>query len=836
MEAALRSLFEHLDRNRDGNLCVDDLSKAVRGLPLMTAWQLIAEMDKFGDGYVPLTEFLAGMPHLVAEEPATSDPFSWTGIWRTFKGLGQDVDVVSPSTPSVMTTKRSATPPQPAPVEKKANNGSVNSKSQPSSRSHLGPDAHQPSLQNVVFRPTSQATTMAPSVPQAEPLPSFQPIRRRTSSKLDEFLKQVPSNAEKIRPIAQDSIASARPLDSLPNTEHHGQSSNEEPFESPKTMPQDDHALSDTTAPDNVEFDPGMDLFGQPSAAIRVSDESWPRAESTSAMIVQSHGIPSEDSQPPATSCTEYSVPAYADGAATKVVECRTSGNFKSDMVTTDVFIESGDDIHTIKHEIAQCVDAIKRSCAMYSATDAANAREVLTALAKAKAMMAVRPIPQFLGAAVKSFDKSSLSTVADNDKTYNFVSIYHVEQAMKIRAFRKTVLLHVYPTLPDNPKQVLADLFPDIVADTIDQMFEACANDLNSCFEVLSGLSDYSTLESSLSPKAPYLRRIASTKQSIAGQNDLNDDDLNAPIFDVKGYKKPRKPDKALVSVVSDGGATSLDGKYLSIPQTLDEESFVDAWPQMPPTLAIDAFSQFESAQNMPEILGAWKTFNVNRSTVRPNLVYSHLKRHLQPVLSFRQLRVFEILDRKRSESRLYAEAAARSRQVVIVGGGPVGLRTAIEVALLGGEAIVVEKRSNFNREQILHLFPWVVHDLTKLGAKMFYPQFCMSSSHLHIGTRQLQCILLKVALLLGVTVFDNTSFESIAATSEGYVVHTVPPLPHECEQVSAVVGAGGHRDPLSPFMGITRKAFSPSPAVGAVVTIPNLRTKLDPWLRSLW
>ncbi|RHY26995.1 hypothetical protein DYB32_007123, partial [Aphanomyces invadans] len=229
----------------------------------------------------------------------------------------------------------------------------------------------------------------------------------------------------------------------------------------------------------------------------------------------------------------------------------------------------------------------------------------------------------------------------------------------MKIRAFRKTVLLHVYPTLPDNPKQVLADLFPDIVADTIDQMFEACANDLNSCFEVLSGLSDYSTLESSLSPKAPYLRRIASTKQSIAGQNDLNDDDLNAPIFDVKGYKKPRKPDKALVSVVSDGGATSLDGKYLSIPQTLDEESFVDAWPQMPPTLAIDAFSQFESAQ-----------------------------------------------------------------QVVIVGGGPVGLRTAIEVALLGGEAIVVEKRSNFNREQILHLFPWVVHDLTKLGAKMFYPQ----------------------------------------------------------------------------------------------------------------
>ena len=55
------------------------------------------------------------------------------------------------------------------------------------------------------------------------------------------------------------------------------------------------------------------------------------------------------------------------------------------------------------------------------------------------------------------------------------------------------------------------------------------------------------------------------------------------------------------------------------------------------------------------------------------------------------------------------------------------------------------------------------MVHDLTGLGARFFYPQFCSSSDFLHVGTKQLQCILLKVALLLGVTVMYNTSYDGI-------------------------------------------------------------------------
>ena len=39
------------------------------------------------------------------------------------------------------------------------------------------------------------------------------------------------------------------------------------------------------------------------------------------------------------------------------------------------------------------------------------------------------------------------------------------------------------------------------------------------------------------------------------------------------------------------------------------------------------------------------------------------------------------------------------------------------MEAALLGGEAVVLEKRCTLNRENILHLFPSVVHHLASLG-----------------------------------------------------------------------------------------------------------------------
>jgi thioredoxin reductase len=62
-------------------------------------------------------------------------------------------------------------------------------------------------------------------------------------------------------------------------------------------------------------------------------------------------------------------------------------------------------------------------------------------------------------------------------------------------------------------------------------------------------------------------------------------------------------------------------------------------------------------------------------------------------------------------------------------VGGGPCGLRTAIECQLLGGSALVIEKRNDFARNNVLHLWPFVIEDLKLLGVKVFFPKFCTGS-----------------------------------------------------------------------------------------------------------
>ncbi|VDK80824.1 unnamed protein product [Dibothriocephalus latus] len=62
-------------------------------------------------------------------------------------------------------------------------------------------------------------------------------------------------------------------------------------------------------------------------------------------------------------------------------------------------------------------------------------------------------------------------------------------------------------------------------------------------------------------------------------------------------------------------------------------------------------------------------------------------------------------------------------------------------------------------SRHNILHLWPFLIHDLKSLGAKTFFGKFCAGSID-HISIRTLQCILLKVALLFGVQVVTGVAF----------------------------------------------------------------------------
>jgi hypothetical protein len=118
--------------------------------------------------------------------------------------------------------------------------------------------------------------------------------------------------------------------------------------------------------------------------------------------------------------------------------------------------------------------------------------------------------------------------------------------------------------------------------------------------------------------------------------------------------------------------------------------------------------------------------------------------------------------------------------QRVLVVGGGPVGLRLAIELKLGGHDVTVFEKRREVrgddnelqtlgftNRINRPHVFNFLRNDLERLNgrnwmsSKMCYPVFTQGDTA-SIGIDELQMLLLKNALLLGVSFHLGASFDN--------------------------------------------------------------------------
>uniref|UniRef100_A0A4W6G2W7 F-actin monooxygenase n=1 Tax=Lates calcarifer TaxID=8187 RepID=A0A4W6G2W7_LATCA len=242
-----------------------------------------------------------------------------------------------------------------------------------------------------------------------------------------------------------------------------------------------------------------------------------------------------------------------------------------------------------------------------------------------------------------------------------------------------------------------------------------------------------------------------------------------------------------------------------------------------------------FENFVQASSCKGTLQAFNVlcRRLDLDPadnGTFYSSLK---AKVTYWKAKALWSKLDKRVSHKEYKKGQACVGTKCLIIGGGPCGLRTAIELALLGAKVVVIEKRDSFSRNNVLHLWPYTIHDLRGLGAKKFYGKFCAGAID-HISIQQLQLILLKIALIVAVEFHINVEFVKLLEPPEDQENEglgwraAIRPADHPVAnfEFDVVVGADGRRNTLE---GFKRKEFRGKLAIAITANFINRNTTAE-------
>ncbi|XP_029698039.1 protein-methionine sulfoxide oxidase mical2b-like isoform X3 [Takifugu rubripes] len=214
--------------------------------------------------------------------------------------------------------------------------------------------------------------------------------------------------------------------------------------------------------------------------------------------------------------------------------------------------------------------------------------------------------------------------------------------------------------------------------------------------------------------------------------------------------------------------------------------------------------------------------------------LDYSNFYSSLKAAVSTWKVKTLWTKLDKKAQQKVYGQnKACQGTRCLIIGGGPCGLRTAIELALLGCKVVLIEKRDTFSRNNVLHLWPFTIHDLRGLGAKKFYGKFCAGSID-HISIRQLQLMLLKVCLILGVEIHVNVEFTGLLEPQKeqpdeesGWRAEFQPSgHPLADFHFDVVIGADGRKSTLD---GFARKEFRGKLAIAITANFVNRNTTAE-------
>ncbi|XP_028999526.1 F-actin-monooxygenase MICAL2 isoform X6 [Betta splendens] len=242
-----------------------------------------------------------------------------------------------------------------------------------------------------------------------------------------------------------------------------------------------------------------------------------------------------------------------------------------------------------------------------------------------------------------------------------------------------------------------------------------------------------------------------------------------------------------------------------------------------------------FENFVQAPTCKGALQAFGVLCRTLDLDPAdhgsfYSSLK---AKVTYWKAKALWSKLDKRMCHKEYKNGRACAGTKCLIIGGGPCGLRTAIELALMGARVVVIEKRDSFSRHNVLHLWPFTIHDLRSLGAKKFYGKFCAGAID-HISIQQLQLMLLKVALIVAVEFHINVEFVNlleppVEQDNEGPGWRAaIRPADHPVAnfEFDVVVGADGRRNTLE---GFKRKEFRGKLAIAITANFINRNTTAE-------
>jgi len=198
-------------------------------------------------------------------------------------------------------------------------------------------------------------------------------------------------------------------------------------------------------------------------------------------------------------------------------------------------------------------------------------------------------------------------------------------------------------------------------------------------------------------------------------------------------------------------------------MPLVWTPRSLSDPIGPAPPEEAKEAFQVFFNAEAYDEAATAFaKLLSIlNLKSGRFSDFFPKLKYALRGHLPFKYKEIWKILESK-AKNKTYGMAAEK-HNVLVVGAGPCGLRTAIETQLLGARTIVIEKRPEFTRNNVLKLWKFLIDDLKMLGTKKFFGKFASGNIN-HIGIKALQLVLFKICCMLGVEVVAPVSLVELS------------------------------------------------------------------------